>query len=59
VRTIPTRLSTSGFYRTDLVAASADTLVIFGYEDVGGDYDPGPATDIIKARGLFITGYAF
>ena len=48
-----------GLYRTDLVAARAGALVIVGYQDIGGDYDPGAAADIITTRGLFVTRYSF
>jgi hypothetical protein len=57
--TIPTNLPSVALYRADLAAAGADSLVIIGYQDIGGDYDPGPAADIIMTRGLFITRYAF
>ena len=56
VWTIPLVLPGS---RVGLAAADATKLVVVGYEDNGGDFDPGPAADIIKARGLFITRYAF
>ena len=39
-------------------AATNAEMVVFGYQDVGGDYDPGPAADVSKGRALFIMCYA-
>jgi hypothetical protein len=45
--------------RPNLVAVDATRLVLFGYADRGGDFDPGAGTDVVDWGGLFISRYAF
>jgi hypothetical protein len=59
VWTIPVSLPLPAIYPAAVVAADATKLIVVGHVDRGGDFDPGPSSDVVSGRGLFITRYAF
>jgi hypothetical protein len=52
--TLPLPTSTS-----HSLAASPTHFIVMGHDEVGGDFDPGPATDEVSGPAAFVTLYAF